>query len=209
MPKDKKPTRRRLDFSGNNRESTTAESYKKLKVAKHETNDVSSAVTPEAGSKSYVTRTKSKDLFAKEPKSARKLVTPLKDDLIEPVDLFGDKEDDDSVLYQSGDEEQDAKHYKPTHIHRNVDYHRRGELALDQRTLKAYRFIRHNFLIPSTFENDRKFGPLSGSCFEERVIRAYSLGQLAPRVATTESSLLVCTYCGKEGHMKESCADLL
>ncbi|KAL7515806.1 hypothetical protein ACHAWX_000882 [Stephanocyclus meneghinianus] len=205
MPKENISSRRRLDFSGENGESTTVDSYKKLKPAKNETNDSSSAVTPEAGSKRCFTRNKSKDLSNKEPKSARKLVTPLKDDT---ADIFGDSEDDHSQFYRSGDEEQDSKLYKPTHMHTNVTYRRRGELALDQRTLKAYRFVRDHFLIPSTFENDYKFGPLSGSCFEERVIRAYSLGQLAPR-KTTASSLLVCTYCGEEGHKKESCADLL
>ena len=194
-------TRRRLNFAEDKAEGTVTNPQKKTRT-ENKSNDWISEVTPEKGSKT-VTKDKTKDSLVRK----LKLVTPLKEERVKPLELFDGE--DPTLYYQSGDEEQESSIYKPTYVHSNVDYHRRGDLALDQSTLKAYRFIRNNFLIPRTFETDGKFGPLSGSCFEERVIRAYSLGELEPRENIAESSLKVCTYCGEEGHMKENCTDLL
>jgi hypothetical protein len=184
-------TRRRLEFS-TEENAPAATSQKRNKTSTNKPND-STAVTPESGIGKFLTRNKSDS----KPKAARQLVTPQK----------SDKESDSSIYYQSGDE--DAETFKPTHIHANVDYHHRGELALDANTLKVYRFVRDHFLIPATFEVDHKFGPLSGSCFEERVIRAYSLGELEPKGEGKKNDLLVCTYCGEEGHVKGDCSELL
>ena len=120
-----------------------------------------------------------------------------------------------SLYYHSADESSSGKLkktkvYEPDHIHSSLDYHNRGELALDQEALNSYRFIRKHFLIPFDIETDPDFGPYSGSCFEERVIRAYSLGQLKPKqTAKNGESLLVCTYCGDEGHKRDACLKLL
>ena len=181
-------SRRRLEFSNEDGEEKVTNSNKKNKTtnAKEE----SSAVTPDKGIEKFVTRS----IFDSKPKAARQLVTPQKD------------QESDFLYYESGDEEDT---FKPTYLHDNVEYHRRGDFALDCTTLKVYRFIRDNFCIPNTFETDHKFGPLSGSCFEERVIRAYSLGELEPRKGTTKCNLLVCTYCGGEGHKKDSCRNLI
>lgn len=184
-------SRRRLEFSTEDGEEKVTNSYKKNKTT--DPIEESSAVTPDKGIEKFLARS----IFDSKPKAARQLaqlVTPQKD------------QDNDSLYYQSGDEEDT---FKPTHLHANVDYHRRGDLALDCKTLKVYRFIRDNFCIPNTFEMDHKLGPLSGSCFEERVIRAYCLGELEPRKGKVKSNLLVCTYCGGEGHKKDSCRDLI
>ena len=123
-------------------------------------------------------------------------------------DLYYDSDDE-----KSKSKEKSSREFIPVHIHSNVGYHRRGDLALDQGTLRAYRFIRNNFHIPKNLETDPKFGALSGSCFEERVIRAYSLGQLEPNGSGMHGDmnemLLVCSYCGDEGHKRGGCSKLL
>lgn len=161
----------------------------------------SSAVTPEKVINEFLS-SKKKVL----PRTSR-IITP--DKKRKAIDLDGEEE----LYYSSGDEKKDAKLYKPTHIYANVGFHCRGDLALDQGKLKAYRFIRNHYLIPLTFETDRQFGPHSGSCFEERVITAYSLGKLELkdeyRGVVDESSLFVCSHCGDEGHKRDGCLELL
>jgi len=187
---------------------------------------VVATITPEVGiDKFFVSKRIAGEA---KPHAARKLVTPretvqLHDD--ELTNTKGQKrkslecksEDDDSNdgLYYHSDEgsctdktAKNAKRYEPGHIRSILDYHHRGELPLDQGTLKAYRFIRNHFLIPRNIEADPKFGAYSGSCFEERVIRAYTLGQLEPRIPK-KGSLLVCSYCGGEGHKRDDCLELL
>ena len=181
-------TRRRLDYATGEGEEPIKNPYKKSKSAKNANN--SSAVTPDAGIDKLLTRNRDS-----KPSAARALVTPQKS-----------KENASSSDYQSGEDE-DV--FKPTHIHANLDYYRRGDLALNQETLKVYRFIRDNFHIPTHIEGSTKFGPLSGSCFEERVIRAYSLGELHPKDGRVKHDLLVCTYCGEEGHTRGECNELL
>lgn len=183
MPKNN--SRRRLDFADDGDQAIVSPNKK----TRSSTNaNESTAVTPESGIGKFLSRDRDS-----KPKAARQLVTPQK---IKETDLY----------YESGGED-DV--YKPTHIHANVDYHRRGDLALDAKTLKVYRFVREHFLIPKDIEAEHKFGPLSGSCFEERVIRAYSLGELEAKDGLDESDLHVCTYCGEEGHVKGDCSELL
>ena len=179
-------TRRRLDYITGEDEPVD-NPHKKSKSANNANN--SSAVTPESGIGKFLTKTRHS-----KPKAARALVTPQKS-----------KEKDASSDYQSGEEEV----LKLTHIHANLDYYSRGDLALKQETMKAYQFIRDHFHIPTHIEGDHKFGPLSGSCFEEIVIRAYCLGDLEPKDGREKSDLLVCTYCGEEGHTRGDCGELL
>ena len=153
------------------------------------------------------TRTKQQQLLSRKP------LKFTSEDVISGTDLYYDSDDEHT------NKKSKPEGYVPVHIHSNVDYHRRGDVALNQGTLRAYRFIRNHFHVPKNLENDPKFGALSGSCFEERVIRAYSLGQLEPnsngaRMMKRGSSdgnvmLLVCSYCGDEGHKRDGCSKLL
>ena len=63
------------------------------------------------------------------------------------------------------------------------------------------------FVIPKGFENSRSFGPLSGSCFEERVISAYSNNLLEPKNAGVK--IQICTSCASKGHKRDDCPELL
>lgn len=174
-------------------------------------------ITPETGiEKFFVPKRKAGD---KKPSHVVRTLVPPRllqehgDNVTSSSDEDGDSTS--SLYYHSADESSSGKLkktkvYEPDHIHSSLDYHNRGELALDHGSLNSYRFIRNHFLIPFDIETDPDFGPYSGSCFEERVIRAYSLGQLKPKqTAKNGESLLVCTYCGDEGHKRDGCLKLL
>ena len=154
---------------------------------------------------------KTKDVKRK-PHDVRKLVPPSLDNSSDDENSASSS----SLYYHSDDHTKKAKVDEQGHIHASLDYHHRGEMQLDQRKLKAYRFIRNNFLIPSDIEENAKFGPHSGQCFEERVIRAYTLDQLKPKKShekstssSSSSSLFVCSYCGDVGHKRDGCSKLL
>lgn len=68
--------------------------------------------------------------------------------------------------------------------------------------------VRENFLVPRDIE-DPKFGAYSGTSFEERVLRAYSLGMLETKGGDDKASLLCCTYCGGKQHVRDDCPELL
>ena len=94
----------------------------------------------------------------------------------------------------------------PVFLHKLLKYKRRGDAQLSdvQRTVMS--FIERHFNVPEDFERSHKFGPLSGMCFEERLIAAYANELLEPRVATDSiSDLRICTYCGKHGHTQTDC----
>jgi hypothetical protein len=94
-----------------------------------------------------------------------------------------------------------------TYIHKNVEYFREGEASLTPKTLKVFRLVCDNYDIPVDFENDRSFGPLSGMCYEERLIRAYTLNKLKPKEKAT--ALVFCTSCAETGHLRNDCPTLL
>ena len=161
-------------------------------------------VTPETGLEKFFVP-KQKD--EKKKDAIRKLVPPGG---ISSDDDSSSNNSSSSLYYHSNDESlKSSKKLDQDHMYKSLDYSHRGELQLDQGSLKAYRFIRNHFLIPNDIENNEKFGPHSGQCFEERVIRAYTLGQLKARKEYRGESLLVCSYCGDEGHKRDACLKLL
>jgi hypothetical protein len=98
--------------------------------------------------------------------------------------------------------------YVPSYLHKNVDYKLKGEADLSDETLATYELVEKHFCIPAGFENTRKYGPLSGTSFEERVISAYSLGLLEPK--TPESAnVAICSVCAVEGHKRSACPKLI
>lgn len=103
--------------------------------------------------------------------------------------------------------------YVPTYIHKNVGYARFGT-ALDRLSdgqKLAFAFVVENYDIPADFETNRKYGPLSGTSYEERVLAAYATNGLTPS-EDTDSDLIrkgICTFCGELGHKKKLCPELL
>lgn len=71
--------------------------------------------------------------------------------------------------------------------------------------MTAYRLITDHYFIPEDLEQQRAYGPLSGSSFEERVVQEYALGKLRP---TTED-VAICTSCATVGHKRLDCPKLV
>ena len=122
------------------------------------------------------------------------LVTPEKEEAISKVK--------DSI------EKTDSQQYVPIYIHKNLNYKRRGQAFLDKTLKCAFDLVEKNYVIPSDFENDRSYGPLSGTCFEERVVNAYDRGLLLPNVSS-DCGILICINCAKIGHQQDDCPDLI
>jgi len=99
-----------------------------------------------------------------------------------------------------------VEEYVPVHIHKNVEYHRKGQAALLPQTLKAFQLIEQHYSIPKDLEQNRIYGPLSGSCYEERAITAYRLGKLQ---ALDQPAKVICTACVELGHQRDECPTLL
>jgi hypothetical protein len=98
--------------------------------------------------------------------------------------------------------------YVPKYIHKNVDYRRKGQAKLSPSTLQVFQLVEEHFDIPKDIEQNRSYGPLSGTSYEERVIRAYTLGKLTPK-DSADADIAICTSCATVGHTRDDCPDLL
>jgi hypothetical protein len=103
--------------------------------------------------------------------------------------------------------------YIPTYIHRNVDYVSRNEATGSLSPIKAkiIQWILDHYNVPNDLEQNRAFGPLSGSSYEDRMIAAYSVGKLVRRstVDGQSDSAMICTACAETGHLRDKCPTLV
>jgi len=101
--------------------------------------------------------------------------------------------------------------YVPKYIHKNLDYKRRGDKSssLPEITRKVFGLIEENYDIPQDFEQQRAYGPLSGTSYEERVIQEYSLGKLNPKARRGTNTIEICTCCASLGHKRFDCPTLV
>ena len=97
--------------------------------------------------------------------------------------------------------------YIPTYIHKNLGYQRKGEASLSPTRIQAFELLERYFIIPFDFEQNHRYGPLSGTCFEERVISAYNLSLLKPKDERVET--IICSQCATLGHKRNDCPDLI
>jgi len=102
----------------------------------------------------------------------------------------------------------DASHV-PLYIHKNVNYQRRGQAFLSKTFRKVFAFIEDHYVIPSNFESDRSYGPLSGTCFEVRVVEAYERGLLSAKDHHSKTDIIVCSNCADLGHGRDDCPKLI
>ena len=95
----------------------------------------------------------------------------------------------------------------PKYIHKAMAYGRRGEetwKSLTSGQQKAYTLVENNYSIPSDFETQRKYGPISGVTYYARVLSAYQVGGLLE--GKDESvGVAICITCGGEGHLSRRC----
>lgn len=117
-----------------------------------------------------------------------------------------------------------GKEYIPTYVHKNVAYRRQTLQDANKNPHltpiqnKVFCWIRQNFDIPKDMEQSRAFGPLSGCCYEERVITAYALNKLdflhtqSNDTGTHDmsaSTTMICTACAELDHTRDQCHLLL
>jgi hypothetical protein len=100
--------------------------------------------------------------------------------------------------------------YVPAYIHKNLSYQREGTATLSETTRKVFDLVKEHFVIPDDFEQSREYGPLSGICFEVRVIREYNLGTLKVSKEGEEGlDFIICSNCAAEGHKRVECPHLI
>lgn len=107
--------------------------------------------------------------------------------------------------------------YIPSYIHKNVEYVRKGQIMkLSSIQSKLLLWIDDHYEIPNDFEQNRKFGPLSGSSYVDRVITAYRLGSLKRKEVSNHDDRtthmnhsVICTVCADLGHVADACPTLL
>jgi hypothetical protein len=115
-------------------------------------------------------------------------------------------------IEQRKGKEQGKEQHVPIYIHKTVNYQRRGEATLSETIQKVFDFIEEHYVIPSNFESDRSMGPLSGTCFEVRVVEAYERGLLLSANNTDYQStadIIICSHCTDLGHVGDDCPKLI
>ena len=177
-----------------------------VSVVEKATNSSSSFVSPKRSTKKAATVTPS-------PSAAKKRRSLLQDESEGETPKKKSKKkkaDAEAAAISTSTTEEP---YVPTYIHKNVGYARFGT-ALDRLSdgqKLAFAFVADKYHIPADFETNRKFGPLSGSSYEERVLAAYATDGLAPSEGADLDVIRkgICTFCGELGHKKKSCPELL
>lgn len=96
--------------------------------------------------------------------------------------------------------------YVPTYVYKNIEYKRQGEVVLDESTKKTFELVQEHFILPKDLETNRKYGPKSGTCFEEHAIRAYAQNLLESKTGT---SIEICVACATTGHRRNECPSLV
>ncbi|KAG7364023.1 hypothetical protein IV203_037225 [Nitzschia inconspicua] len=110
--------------------------------------------------------------------------------------------------------------YVPTYIHQNLSYQRRGKAQLSSTMKQTFALVEEHYVIPNDFETNMKYGPLSGTCFEERVVDAYNDGLLQYKsskpethtqttTATAATTVDICSHCAAMGHKRIDCPELV
>lgn len=164
------------------------------------------AVTP-------VKKQKKRDLraFFSSPTSTAAATTNNAAPVVTPLDVKKRKLDVSSTPTKKKKlEDEDQKRedgYVPTYVHKNVSYVREGKAELDPSTAKVFQLVEEHYVVPEGFENDRSYGPLSGVCFEERVIASYRNNLLKPK--NQKDVIEICTHCADVGHKRDDCQELI
>lgn len=118
---------------------------------------------------------------------------------------------------------------QPVFLWNTVQYKTAGATKLDKPTAKVFAFVKvrqtptwlsvvlalslllflfsaqEHFVIPTDIESNVKYGPLSGTSYEERVVAAYEWGQLTAATGHESSaSVQMCRLCANKGSLRQS-----
>ena len=67
--------------------------------------------------------------------------------------------------------------------------------------------IEASYNVPLDFEVSSEFGVHSGSCYEERLVAAWTHKQLA--LLPGKEQIEICCECALTGHMRDTCPNLV
>eukprot|EP00611_Tribonema_gayanum_P002571 TRINITY_DN11923_c0_g1_i1.p2 TRINITY_DN11923_c0_g1~~TRINITY_DN11923_c0_g1_i1.p2 ORF type:complete len:178 (-),score=60.54 TRINITY_DN11923_c0_g1_i1:604-1098(-) len=91
-------------------------------------------------------------------------------------------------------------------LHKQVIYQTEGKAQLSPAMAKVYAFVKENFDVPPMFDKRHRYGPLSGTSAEERLVVAFLDGQLQPKQGRDSAAFAkLCVECGEEGHRARDC----
>ncbi|GMI23767.1 hypothetical protein TrCOL_g8648 [Triparma columacea] len=180
---------------------------KKLKEEKTSSTNTSSTNTSTSTSttsaKSVTPSPKKDQVRPTHSRSARKLDAGF---YKEPNSVIDVDDVDSPVASQSSLEDVSPPTYIPLSIYKNISYTPRSpttHLLLSPPRRVALAKVLEKCSIPADFET-RKYGPLSGTNWEERVLTCYDNGMIGG-----EKKELICTECGEIGHKKKHCVKLI
>eukprot|EP00937_MAST-01D_sp_MAST-1D-sp2_P001621 g1621.t1 len=101
-----------------------------------------------------------------------------------------------------------AKQGEQVFLHKLLQYKRKGDSTLTPVMQKVFRFVARKCVVPDGFERSHKYGPLSGTCFEERLINAFLNEQLDLKDPSKSfADVAICTCCGARGHLRRDCPE--
>lgn len=106
-------------------------------------------------------------------------------------------------------DKEDLSKFVPSYLHKNVEYCREGKSTLSSKTVHIFKWICDRYEIPSDFEQQRSFGPLSGTTFEQRVIGEYTLGKLHRKKNAPDGDTMICLACAETDHVRDNCPTLI
>ena len=208
--KTSKPSaKRRLDFDDSDSKNSNVHTIEDVQIEEDEVVEVPS--TPSGPSHVKGTPVKKKRRMESyfSPVASRKnqsaLVTP------EKVDTKPSVKKDETKKEKADDA------YVPVHIHKNLNYQRRGQASISKELKKTFALVEDYFEIPRDFESNKTYGPLSGTCFEERVVEAYNHGLLQSKTrgdndgddSGNKTVVEICSHCATTGHKREDCPELV
>ena len=94
----------------------------------------------------------------------------------------------------------------PIYLHRTVQYKRKGQRKLNAKMTTVFDYIRTHFVVPTDLETSKVYGALSGLCYEQKLINAYSHKLLQQR-NPEEKLQWICLTCAQVGHRDRTCPD--
>lgn len=142
--------------------------------------------------------------------SSRSLASPQKRSPVTSFESPAPSKKPKAVVVTPEAEKEDLlSKYVPTYIHKNVEYCREGTASLPSKTIQIFQWICDRYEVPADFEQQRSFGPLSGTSYEQRVIAEYKLGKLDRKEDAPDNETLICSGCAQTGHIRDDCPSLI
>lgn len=122
------------------------------------------------------------------------------------------------------EQEKENAQSSESHLQQSLNYSKKGRKAIKSAERAALQFINERYDVPNEVSMESTaFGPLSGTCYEERVLNTFADGKLSPYLKpeyrhahSTDNDkeaintlCTVCVTCGLPGHTYTTCQKVL